>query len=157
MITNHFEIPVVQNLETFSFFCTGIYSLFRSICKIHDNKNIWSTSSFISRICWHQSKVYIFQKCMKTFMIKRQPRTALSWSFILMLLMTTDKFSEFNRICIDQGLNLVFESLEILHGVPPDSSMVFTCGIDIVSSWIWRFSRLYGDNRNSIILDQYGE
>ena len=74
-----------------------------------------------------------------------------------MLLITTYKFSEFDRICVDQGLDLVFESLAIPHGVPPDSSMVFTCGIDIVSSWIWRSSRLYGDNKNPVILDQYEE
>ena len=74
-----------------------------------------------------------------------------------MLLMVTDKLSEFDRICVEQGLNLVLESLAILHGVPPDSSMVFTRGIDIISSWIWRLSRLCGDNRNLVILDHYGE
>ena len=36
-----------------------------------------------------------------------------------MLLMTTYKFSEFDRICVDQGLDLVFESLAILHGMSP--------------------------------------
>ena len=94
---------------------------------------------------------------MKTFVIKRQTKTASSRSFNLMLLITTNKFSEFDRIYVDQGLNLVFESHAILHGVPLDSSMVFTCGIDIVFSWIWRSSRLYGDNRNPVILDQYRE
>ena len=74
-----------------------------------------------------------------------------------MLLMITNKFSEFNRICVEHGLNFVFKDLAILHGVPPDSSMVFTYGVDIVSSWIWRSSRLCGDNRNPVILDQYGE
>ena len=49
-----------------------------------------------------------------------------------MLLMTTDKFSEFDRICVDQGLNFVFESHAILHGMPSNSFMVFTSGIDIV-------------------------
>ena len=50
-----------------------------------------------------------------------------------MLLMITDKLSEFDRICVDQGLNLVFEGRAILHGMPSNSSMVFTHGIDIVS------------------------
>ena len=70
---------------------------------------------------------------MKTFMIKRQTKIAPNWSFILMLLMTTEKFSEFDRICIDQALNLVFEGRAIFHGMPSNSSMVFTYGIDIVS------------------------
>ena len=45
---------------------------------------------------------------MKTSMNKKQ-KTAPSWSFILPFLMTTNKFSKFGRICIDQGLKLVFE------------------------------------------------
>ena len=94
---------------------------------------------------------------MKTFMIKRQTKTAPSWSFILMLLMTTDKFSEFDWICIDQGLNLVFEGRAILHGMPSNSSMVFTYGIDIVSFWIWRSFRPCGNDKSLIVLDQYGE
>ena len=53
-----------------------------------------------------------------------------------MLLMTIDKFSEFDRICVDQGLNLVFEDCAILHEMSSNSSMVFTYGIDIVFFWI---------------------
>ena len=94
---------------------------------------------------------------MKTFMIKRKTKTAPSWSFILMLLMTTDKFFEFDQICVDQGLNLVFEGRAILHRISSNSSMVFTYGIDIVSFWIWRSFRPCGNDRNPTILDQYGE
>ena len=42
MTTNSFKIPIVQKFEnifTYIFFCIGIYSLFRSISKIHDEKN----------------------------------------------------------------------------------------------------------------------
>ena len=56
------------------------------------------TSLFISCKCWHQSSVYISQTAhsrTKTFMVKRQTRTTPSWSFNLMLLMTTNKFSEY--------------------------------------------------------------
>ena len=74
-----------------------------------------------------------------------------------MLLVTVDKSSEFDWICVDQQLNLVFESRAILHGVPPNSSMVFTLSIDIVLFWIWKSFRLCGDGRNPIILNQYGE
>ena len=38
MITNPFEIPVIQNLKTFSFFGIEIYSLFRNINKIQNDK-----------------------------------------------------------------------------------------------------------------------
>ena len=90
---------------------------------------------------------------MKIFMIKRLTKTAPSWSFILMLLITTDKFSEFDRIYVDQGLNLVFEGRAILHEMSSNSSMVFTYGINIVSSWIWRSSRPCRNDENLIILD----
>ena len=90
---------------------------------------------------------------MKTFITK----TAPSWSFILMLLVTVDKSSEFDWICVDQRLNLVFESRAILHGMPSNSSMVFTLSIDIVLFWIWRSPRPYGDGMNPVILNQYGE
>ena len=92
---------------------------------------------------------------MKTFMNKSK-ETAPNWSFILMLLMTIDKVSESVWICVDQRLNLVFESHAILHRMPPNSSMVFTSGIDIVPFWIWRSFRPCGNDRNLIILDQYG-
>ena len=77
--------------------------------------------------------------------------------FVLMLLMTVDKSSKFDWICIDQQLNLVFESCAILHGVPPNSSMVFKPSIDIVLFWIWKSPRPCGDDKNPIVLDQYGE
>ena len=38
MITNPFEIPVIQKLKTFSFFGTEIYSLFKNINKIQSDK-----------------------------------------------------------------------------------------------------------------------
>ena len=74
-----------------------------------------------------------------------------------MLLVTVDKSFEFDCIYIDQQLNLVFESCAILHGVPPNSSMVFTLSIDIILFWIWRSPRPCGNSRNPIILNQYGE
>ena len=86
---------------------------------------------------------------MRTFITK----TAPSWSFVLMLLVTVDKSSEFDWICVDQRLNLVFESRAIFHGVPPNSSMVFTLSIDIVLFWIWRSPWPYGDGRDPIILN----
>ena len=70
---------------------------------------------------------------MKTFIKKKNKKTAPSWSFILMLLMAINKFSEFDRICVDQSLNFVFEGCAILHGMPLNSSVVPTFGIDIVS------------------------
>ena len=54
----------------------------------------------------HLSKVH---SEMKIFMNKSK-ETAPNWSFILMLLMTIDKVSESGWICVDQRLNLVFES-----------------------------------------------
>ena len=101
----------------------------------------------------HLSKVH---SEMKTFM-KQSKETAPNWSFILMLLMTIHKVFESGWICVDQRLNLVFESRVILHGMPPNSSIVFTFGIDIVPFWIWRSSRPCGNDRNPIVLDQYGE
>ena len=74
-----------------------------------------------------------------------------------MLLVTIDKSSEFDWICVDQQLNLVFESCAILHGVSPNSSMVFTLSIDIILFWIWRSPKPCGNGRNPIILNQYGE
>ena len=71
--------------------------------------------------------------------------------------MTINKFSEFGRICDDQGLDLVLESRVILCGMPSYSSVVLTSGINIVSFWIWRSSRPCGNDRNPIVLDQYGE
>ena len=94
---------------------------------------------------------------MKTFMIERQTKTAPSWSFILMLLMTTDQFSEFDRICVDQGLDLVLEGRAIFRGMPSNSSVVLTSGINIVFFQIWRSSWSSRNDRNPIVLDQYGE
>ena len=57
----------------------------------------------------HLSKVH---SEMKTFMIKRQTKNAPSWSFILMLLMTTNKFfwiwSDLRRLGIE---------LQLLYGI----------------------------------------
>ena len=74
-----------------------------------------------------------------------------------MFLVTVDKSSEFDWICVDRQLNLVFKSCAILHGVPPNFPMVFTFSIAIVLFWIWRSPRPCGNGRNPIILDQYGE
>ena len=93
---------------------------------------------------------------MKTF-INKSKKIAPSWSFILTLLMTIDKFSEFGWICVDQRLNLVFEGRAILYGMPSNSFMVFTFGIDIVPFWIWKSSRAWENDRSPIILDQYEE
>ena len=98
----------------------------------------------------HISKVH---PQMKTFVIKRKTKTAPSWSFILMLLMIIDQFSEFDRICIDQGLDLVLEGRAILCGMPSNSSVVLTSGINIISFRIWRSPRPCGNGRNPIILN----
>ena len=74
-----------------------------------------------------------------------------------MLLVTVDKSSEFGWVYVDQRLNIVFESRTILHEVPPNSSMVFTFSIDIVLFWVWRSPRPCENERNPIILNQYGE
>ena len=94
---------------------------------------------------------------MKTFIIKRQTKTAPSWSFILMLLVTTDQFSEFDWICVDQGLDLVLEGRAIFCGMPSNSFVILTSSINIVSFRIWRSSWPCRNNRNLIVLDQYGE
>ena len=143
----------------FFFFCTRIYSLFRSNNKIHDDKRrpkqIYSFHTHADiKQCLHISKVH-FQ--LKTFMIKGQTKTTPSWSFILMLLMTTDQFSEFDRICIDQGLDLVLEGRAIFCGMPSNSSVVLTSGINIVSFRIRRSSWPCRNNRNPIILNHYRE
>ena len=94
---------------------------------------------------------------MKTFIIKRQTRISPSWSFILMLLMTTNKFSEFSWIHVDQWLDLVFESRAIFCGMPSNSPVVLASGINIVSFRIWRSSWSCEDDRNPVVLDQCGE
>ena len=89
--------------------------------------------------------------------MNKSKETAPNWSFILMLLMTIDKVSESGWIYVDQRLNHVFKSYAILHGMPPNPSMVFSSSIDIVPFWIWRSSRPCGNDKNPIVLDQYGE
>ena len=115
MITNSFKNLVIQklgNIFIFLFFvCTIIHSLFRNIKKIQNDKNVQSTNPLISCKYWHQNKVYIVQEMhlkMKIF-INKSKKTTPSWSFISTLLMTIDKFFEFDRICINPGLNLIFE------------------------------------------------
>ena len=71
--------------------------------------------------------------------------------------MTIDKFSEFSQIRIDQGLNLVLESHAILCGMPSNSSVVLTFSINIISFHIRKSSWSYGNDRNPMVLDQYGE
>ena len=71
--------------------------------------------------------------------------------------MATDKFFEFDRIYVNQGLNFVLESHAILCGMLSNSSVVLTSGINIVSFRIWGSSWSCRNNRNLIILDQYGE
>ena len=78
---------------------------------------------------------------MKTFMIEKQTKTAPSWSFILKLLMATDQFSEFDWICVDQGLDLVLEGRAIFRGMPSNSFVVLESGINIVS---FRYGGLLG-------------
>ena len=85
------------------------------------------------------SGVYIFQEVhsqMKTSMIKRQTKLPLVDPFVLMLQVTTDQFSEFDRICVDQGLEFVLEGHVIFYGMPSNSSMVFTLSTDIMLFWI---------------------
>ena len=71
--------------------------------------------------------------------------------------MTINKFSKFGRICVDQWLDFVFESRAILCGMPSNSPVILTSGINIISFQIWRSSWSCGHDRNLIVLDQYGE
>ena len=98
-----------------------------------------------------------FKSVWKYSWLKRQTKTAPSRSSILMLLTTTDKLSEFDWICVDQGLDFILEGHAIFCGMPSNSSVVFTLSTDIMLFWIWRSSRPCGDGRNPIILNQYGE
>ena len=61
-----------------------------------------------------------------------------------MLLMTINKFSKFGQIRIDQGLDLILESHAILCGMPLNSSVVITSGINIVSFLYGGFLGLAG-------------
>ena len=65
MITNHFEIPVVQNLTTFSFFfCIVIYFLFKSINKIHDDKMCLKQVYSFHANANIKAKFTFFKKCI---------------------------------------------------------------------------------------------
>ena len=84
--TNSFRIPVVQknwkHFHLYFFFCIGMYSLFRSNNKIHDDKrrpkqvNSFHAHADIKQ-CLHISKVHLE---MKAFMNKSK-KTAPNWSF----------------------------------------------------------------------------
>ena len=161
MITNPFEIPVIQNLKTFSFFiflALKFIPFLETSTKFRMTKCLKHKSIYFMHILTlkqglHISKVH---SKMKTFMNKSK-ETAPNWSFILMLLMTIDKVSESSWICVDQRMNIVFESHAILHEIPLNSSMIYTSGIDIIPFWIWRYSRPCENDRNPIVLDHYGE
>ena len=71
--------------------------------------------------------------------------------------MTTNKFYEFGWIHVDQWLDFVFESRAIFCGMPFNSFVVLTPGINIVSFRIWRSSWSFRNDKNLIVLDQYGE
>ena len=70
MITNHFEIPIVQNLETFLFFLHWLYDheiyslFFFNIDKIQTDKDVWNQKfiHFMQMLTLkqslHLSKVY---------------------------------------------------------------------------------------------------
>ena len=70
MITNHFEIPFVQNLKTFSFFLHWLYDheiyslFFFNIGKIQNDKELWNQKfiHFMQMLTLkqslHLSKVY---------------------------------------------------------------------------------------------------
>ena len=85
----------------------------------------------------HLSKVH---SEMKTFMNKSK-ETAPNWSFILMLLMTIDKVSESGWICVDQRLNLVFESRAILYGMPQTPPWFSHLAL---TSYLFRYGGLLG-------------
>ena len=164
VIANSFKIQNQTFGKHFHFLALTLWSwnlsfFLGSISKIHNDKSV-------------QNEVHLFHanvdiKAMFTFLKKcihkckhswtKDEKTAPSWSSILMLLMTINKFSEFGRICVDQSLNFVFEGCAILHGIPLNSSVVPTFGIDLVSSWTRWVSRPCGNDRNSIVLDQYEE
>ena len=88
MATNSFRIPIVQKFENifthifFIFFCIGIYFLFRSINKIHDDKMRLKQVYLFHANADIKAKFNIFQEVhsqMKAFVTK----TAPSWSFCL--------------------------------------------------------------------------
>ena len=58
---------------------------------------------------------------MKTFITKDTTKTAPSSSFILVLLVAVDKSSEFDWICVDQGLDFILEGHAIFCGMPSNS------------------------------------
>ena len=86
MITNPFEIPIVQNLETFSFFLHWlydheIYSFFFNIGKIQNDEDVWNQKfiHFMQMLTFKQSlHISKLHSQMKTFVIKRQTKIAPS-------------------------------------------------------------------------------
>ena len=162
VITNFFQDPrrsrIWKHFHPY-FFCTRFILFLEASTRFTMTKisktQVPSFHAYVDiKQCLHISKVHLE---IKTSMIERQTKTAPSWSFILMLLMTTDQFSEFDRICVDQGLDLVFEGHAIFHGMPSNSSVILTSGINIVSFWIWRSLWSCADDRNPIVLNQYKE
>ena len=105
----------------FIFFCTEIYSPFRSINKIHDDKRHLKQVYSFHANADIKVKFTFFKKCIRKWKYswsKDKQKLPLVDLFILMLLMTTDQFSEIDRICVDQGLDLVLEGRAIFHGMP---------------------------------------
>ena len=70
MTTNSFRIPIVQKFENifthifFIFFCIGIYSLFRSINKIHDDKRSLEQVYSFHANANIKAKFIFFKKCI---------------------------------------------------------------------------------------------
>ena len=158
MITNPFEIPLFKTWKHFHFLAPKFIPSLKTstkfkVTKYLKHKSIYFMHMLTLKQGLHLSKVH---SEIKTFMNKNK-ETALNWSFILTPLLATDKFFEFCRIYVNQSLNFIFEYCAILCGMPPNSSMVFTFGLDIVPFWIWRSFRPSGNDRNPIVLDQYGD
>ena len=163
IITNSFKIQNQTFEQHFHFllwlYDYEIYSFLETSTRFRMTKCLKHKSIYFMHMLTLKQGLHFLKSIFTNENIHDQKtnKTAPSWSFILMLLMTTDKFSKFDRICVDQGLNLVFEGCAILHGMSSNSSMVFTYGIDIVSFWMRKSSRPCGNDRNPIVLDQYVE
>ena len=124
MIINSFKIPVIKTWKHFHhflfFFHWSFIPSLETSARFRMTKNVKQKPFYFMQMLDIKMMFTSFKKVhskMKTFINKRK-KNAPSWSFILTLLMTIEKFSEFGRICVDKKLNLVFEDSAILRGMP---------------------------------------
>ena len=74
---------------------------------------------------------------MKT-LLNKSKKIALSWYFMLTLLMTINKFFEFGRICVNKGSNLIFKDRAILRGMPSTLSWY-----PRLAFWTWAYDHIW--------------